>query len=328
MKLRYTLSAIALLGLSLASCDTPMGVEKPKGSVTPGSIEDVRVDNSKPGHLVIRWSDNAPEGTDILYVRAEYHDPYYKKDVVRLGSTAGDSILIPNTYVAGGDYSFKLTPVSSTLNEGTPITISGTSSPVPVVITSKVEEISLSVDDLGTNAQEPSEGPIANAIDRQDGTFFHTAWSVGVSGRHNFQVNLKSNTRKIVRITLKPRLNGSKWHFDDTPKSVEVFVSKDGEEWAKLDGTYVFPKATAQSLLISLTRTDGPEETETYTHTDMVLPEGTQYIRFDNVANQGGKAFFNFSEIYVYDVDYITYDREAEGKAVIEGKAEPKPNAK
>ena len=106
----------------VSACDTPMGIEKPEGSITPGTIDNVRVDNSTPGHLVLRWDKSVPEGTDILYVRTEYHDPYYKKDMVRLGSTHGDSILIPNTYVAGGEYSFKLTPVSSTLNEGTTTT--------------------------------------------------------------------------------------------------------------------------------------------------------------------------------------------------------------
>lgn len=316
-----------LVGTAVASCDTPMGIEKPKGSVTPGSIENARVDNTTPGQLVVRWDVNAPEGTDILYVKAEYHDPYYRNDQVRLGSTAGDSILIPNTYVAGGEYSFKLTPVSSTLKEGTPVTISGKSSPVAVVNASKEEEIKLTIEDIATNAQEPSEGEIENAIDRKDGTFFHTIWSKGFDARHNFQIKLKED-HKVVRITLKPRLNGSNWHFNDTPKDVEVYLSKDGQEWTKQEGEYAFPKADAKNLLITLYRTDGPEETDSYSRSDLILPEGTRYIRFDNIRSQGGQKFFNFSEIYLFDVKYASYDREAEGREVIEGKAEPMPNAK
>ena len=327
MKLKYSLCALALMGL-VSACDTPMGIEKPEGSITPGTISNVRVDNSTPGHLVLRWDKSVPEGTDLLYVRAEYHDPYYKKDMVRLGSAHGDSILIPNTYVAGGEYSFKLTPVSSTLSEGAPTTVAGTSSPVEPVRTpsEKGEELKLTLDDIATNAQEPNEGPIANAIDRNKDSFFHTLWSHGISEHHNFQFRLTKPCVGVV-ITINPRHNGAN-SLGDVPQEVLLFASKDGKDWTPLPGEYSFPKPNDQDQDVTLYRTDGGRSAGELSSQAIPLPEGTQYVRFDNVKNYKGSAFFNFSEIYVYEAIFKVYDREAEGKMVIDGKAEPVPNAK
>ena len=259
-------------------------------------------------------------------MRAEYHDPYYKKDMVRLGSAHGDSILIPNTYVAGGEYSFKLTPVSSTLSEGVPTTVAGTSSPVEPVRTVEMKELKLTLDDIATNAQEPSEGPIANAIDRNKDSFFHTLWSHGISEHHNFQFRVTRPCTNLV-ITINPRHNGS-GSLGDVPQEVLLFVSKDGNDWTPFPGKYSFPQPKDQDQDVTLYRTDGDSSADELSSQTIVLPEGTQYVRFDNVKNHKGSAFFNFSEIYVYEPIVKVYDREAEGKMVIDGKADPVPNAK
>ena len=45
---------------------------------------------------------------------------------------------------------------------------------------------------LSTNAQESSEGPIANLIDGSTSTFFHSTWSAATSAYHYLQVDLGS----------------------------------------------------------------------------------------------------------------------------------------
>ena len=63
-------------------------------------------------------------------------------------------------------------------NEGGEIkSIKAQSGIAPVVVTESRKEVKLSVNQLSTNAQEPSEGPIANLVNGNTNDFFHTRWS-------------------------------------------------------------------------------------------------------------------------------------------------------
>ena len=52
----------------------------------------------------------------------------------------------------------------------------------------------LKADMLSSNATEPSEGSLANLLDGNISTYFHSAWSVSISGKHWLQVNLPEST--------------------------------------------------------------------------------------------------------------------------------------
>ena len=52
-------------------------------------------------------------------------------------------------------------------------------------------QIKLVAEQLSTNAQEPSEGPIKNAVDGDKNTFFHTNWHEAIPYPQWIQVNLK-----------------------------------------------------------------------------------------------------------------------------------------
>ena len=52
------------------------------------------------------------------------------------------------------------------------------------------ELIELSADNLTTNAQETSEGPIANLCDGDINTFWHSAWSFNVDAEHYLEVTI------------------------------------------------------------------------------------------------------------------------------------------
>ena len=52
------------------------------------------------------------------------------------------------------------------------------------------KEIRLEAHNLSTNAQERSEGPIANICDGNRSTYFHSTWSSGASGYHQLCVEL------------------------------------------------------------------------------------------------------------------------------------------
>jgi hypothetical protein len=65
-------------------------------------------------------------------------------------------------------------------------------------LTVKKEKYPLTIGMLYTNAQEPSEGPLANVLDNNVNTFFHTAWSVSVTGNHYVQVTLPESFHSFV----------------------------------------------------------------------------------------------------------------------------------
>lgn len=50
---------------------------------------------------------------------------------------------------------------------------------------------------LSTNAQEPSEGPIANLLDGNVETFFHSLWSSTINEKHYIQVTLPETYSKV-----------------------------------------------------------------------------------------------------------------------------------
>ena len=153
-----------------------------KGTV-PSPIKDVRSEE-RPGGIALFWT--LPADKSVHYVKVSYHDHLLGIDEVRLSSC--DSILIPDTRARFGDYRFTIQPFSRTDNGGKTQTVTARSGRAPV--TEQATRIILKAEHLGTNAQEPSEGPIANLIDGNTATFFHTAWSVAIPGPHWRQIRL------------------------------------------------------------------------------------------------------------------------------------------
>ena len=76
-------------------------------------------------------------------------------------------------------------------------------------LTVKKEKYPLTIDNLYTNAQEPSEGPLANILDGSVSTFFHTAWSVSVSGSHYVEVTLPTAFKRFVFEYTNRQANGN-----------------------------------------------------------------------------------------------------------------------
>ena len=135
-----------------------------KGTV-PSPIKDVRSEE-RPGGIALFWT--LPADKSVHYVKVSYHDHLLGIDEVRLSSC--DSILIPDTRARFGDYRFTIQPFSRTDNGGKTQTVTARSGRAPV--TEQATRIILKAEHLGTNAQEPSEGPIANLIDGNTATAY------------------------------------------------------------------------------------------------------------------------------------------------------------
>lgn len=137
--------------------------------------------------------------------------------------------------------------------------------------------INLTVDMLETNALEPTEGSLANLLDGDVATMFHSAWSVAVDGNHYLQVNLKKEISTFAFEYTTRKENGNA-----APTEIIVSGSKDGKNFTDI--------ATINEGL----PLEGAQlyESNTYT-TDFSF----KHLRFTVTRNKTGGKFFVWSEL-------------------------------
>lgn len=269
------------VALATASCSDDY-------AVIPVEITNLTAE-STPGRIVLRW--DTPEESNIRYVEVNYYDPLQKKDVMRTASIYADSIEIPDTRKKYGEYTFKVQTVSATGDKGAIQTITQTSEAAPITTVST--QIALTAADLSTNAQEPSEGPIANLLDGNTSTFFHTAWSVTIAAPHWLQVNLKQEITGSYSFYYAPRNNAN-----NKPTNFDLMGSMDGEDW------FLIKNFTKEK--------DGLPVTSTGTFTSGVYQVETPFnqIRIVVKETNTGSIFWTMSEFKFYQVS--VKDPEAE----------------
>ena len=86
----------------------------------------------------------------------------------------------------------------------------------------------IEADQLSTNAQEPSEGPIKNLIDGKGNTFFHTRWSSPqIELPHYIQIDFKE-AHEDFAIYYQNRTDNT-WTSEGRPSVVELQISSDGK---------------------------------------------------------------------------------------------------
>lgn len=155
----------------------------------------------------------------------------------------------------------------------------------------------ISASKVWTNAQEPTEGPIANAVDVTSGspdytTFFHTAWTTEVEGYHNFCVDLGELTNQLrFRWTMRSTENCNVPTLIDFYGATELAetdsVSGDSWEYIKTD-TIIYD----QKMVINGTLMDGYAAMYTL-NTDKPY----RNFRMDIVKTNTDKAFVSASDI-------------------------------
>lgn len=144
-------------------------------------------------------------------------------------------------------------------------------------------EIPLRADMLSSNAQEPNEGPIANLLDNNPGSYFHSAWSYSISDPHYFQVDLDESLNGCL-FWYQNRNNGN-----GKPVNVSIIVSADGETWNEMaritSGLPTGSSSTYESLYL--------ESQEPFKHFRFVV----------NATNDGAApTFFNMAEFKMYKI--------------------------
>lgn len=282
--LKYILLA-CLLPVGFASCND-------EDSIKPSEVTGL-ASETRAGEIVLRW--NTPDDGSVAHIKVAYNDPRLDKDVVRLASVFADSIVIPDTRARYPEYEFTVQTVSATGDLSAAQTIKQKSEAAAVTTKTSIQEITLSADDLSTNAQEPSEGDISNLLDGDTGTFFHTAWSVSRPAPHWMQVNLKETLDDHYRFFYSPRNNGN-----NKPTDVDLMGSTDGENWT------LIKNFTQEKDELPTTSTD------VYTSEVLECPFPFSQIRFVVNKTNNNTVFWTMSEFKFYNVTVSVFNPETD----------------
>jgi hypothetical protein len=147
-------------------------------TILPADIKNVTA-TAASGQITLKWEYTA-DSASIFYVKVSYYDHQTKKDKAVLASNKGDSAVITGLLNRFGDYNFTLQTYSETQTPNANVhTIALTCKPVEpsYVSTGEVAPIPLTAEMISTNAQSASEGPIANLVDNNPDTYFHSDYS-------------------------------------------------------------------------------------------------------------------------------------------------------
>lgn len=142
-------------------------------TATPGTGEPGTADQR--GTITLNWTK--PASGDYLYAQIQYVDPVdgeLKK--VNVSNFAEGTYTLKGLFKKNGEYAFKVYPVSSTGTLGTPLEVKATSKKVPAAITEIITKIPLTADKLASDVTDPSEGSLANLLDGDKSTFWHSDW--------------------------------------------------------------------------------------------------------------------------------------------------------
>ncbi len=278
-----------LLAFVLAGCSDDDG---PK--VKPGAINNLTAE-TLPGKIILRWDLPAAD-SNIKYVKVNYYDPRTKKNIQRLASAYTDSMIIPETRARYNEYSFTLTPISDTETSGAAQVVKKASEAAAITTTYTDTQIALKAADLSTNAQEPSEGPIANLLDGDTGTFFHTAWSVSFTAPYWLQANL-NKTIDNCKIYFHRRTQNN----NNRPIDFDLMGSTDGNDWF-LIRNFANP---ADKLPVDAAVND-------YTSPVIQSPKPFNRIRINVNKTNNNTVFFTMSEFKVWQVTINVFNPETD----------------
>lgn len=144
-----------------------------------------------------------------------------------------------------------------------------------------------SASQYSSNAVEPTEGSLANLLDNDYTTFFHSTWSSTAEDTHYLQAEVSEPTNSIFFYFKKRSQNDV-----NRPTNITILGSNDGVEFTEI--------TTINSGLP--TNAEVPD----YTSDVITTSESYKYFRFkvnatNNNATEGkGHPFFTFSEFYLF----------------------------
>lgn len=288
--LKYMLVAAGLTA-GLAACDDKIEPFEAEGFTgTPVAFDASTVSSEAlPGEIKLSWTEPAE---DFSYMQIRYFDPLSKEDVCRIVSKGTTGLLVENTRARFGDYTFRFQTFNA-LHEGSRVTeVKAQSGPAPVTLTEvKRTKVELTKDQLSTDNQEPTEGPIANLLDGNTNTFFHTRWSSPqVPLPQYIQIDFKEEHEDFA-IKYVTRNIGNK---DGFPTAADLQISADGKTWETVASLSGLPASSVTEYVSAFVRPG-----KKFSH-----------FRFLVTSASANSKYFHMSEFSFYDVEVDVYDPE------------------
>jgi len=256
----------------------------------PSDIQNLRAE-AREGSIMLRW--DSPADKNFLYVPVEYVNPRTGKVVITNVSHYADSLLVKDLLAKDGEYKFSLRTVSESGGLGTQVlTVSCTALRRPVITTEYTEKLEFEVKDLSANASDPTEGNLANLIDGNLKTHYHTNWHEEVPFPQWIQFNLKEPVEGVKYIS---------WNRDASSggNADEVLItgSNDGVEWVELGRVLPDKLPTAGGA-----KFESP----------IFLKKGMTFtkIRYNAVRGIDGNTWFHIGELELYKAWTVVEDPE------------------
>ena len=138
---------------------------------------------------------------------------------------------------------------------------------------------------FSSNAVEPKEGALANLLDNNYSTFFHSSWSQAVNEKHYLQAEVSEPVESFI-FYFKKRHNNN----NNRPTDLTILGSADGETFTEVANiNRGFPTTEAVIDYMS----DVVTASEAYKHFRFVINTT------NNNGLNNGYAFFTFSEFYM-----------------------------
>lgn len=291
MKLMKKITVLLFIIVLFGSCDS-----EDITPVNPSTINNIQTE-ALPGAIKISWTREEP--VTYEYIKVTYYDFLKEKDMTRLASSFSDTILIPNTRAKYGDYNFSLQPFSITKNAGQVIEVAGKSGPAPITVSVvDAKPVTIDPNKLYTDAPEATEGPIANLVDGNNNTFFHSSWSVNYGPMpHYIVVDLGKKVNGLSFSYVTRNHGGAGNH----PNKMNIYVSNSFDDYNTENAVHVdelsnLPNGASQSF-----------DSENY-----ILDGDYQYVWFEVNQTHGNTTYFALAELAVSELILEIIDPEVD----------------
>lgn len=293
-KIYYYLIAGIFSWLSFTSCS-----DEENNYPAPTAIEQSSITSkSEPGKVTLYW--DVPADSNYYYVQVKYMLPNIADECVRLASVYSDSITIDGLLKRYGDINFTLQPFNKDGKGGEICSIAAKaeSAPKEIIITGKTEPIALTAEQLFTDDQETSEGPIANLIDGDKSTYFHMSWSAPTAFPHYIVVDLKKDIYACT-FSYICRNNANK----DNPGTMDILVSNtfNGIDYD-----------LSQTVLLSSLSDLPKDKAASYTSGVIKSDQSFRYLWLKVKSSTSGSNWIALAELSVTEQLTTVYDPETE----------------
>lgn len=222
---------------------------------------------------------NAANGTNWVMMDSDSYEFTPTASFEENGTTAPFNITVNKESLQYGEY---IIPLKITEASNDNFWTSPQSSVALVGISFNLPQIQLTSSMLSSNWPEPSEGSLANLLDGNVDTYFHSAWSIATTGEHYVQVALTEPIQRFLFSYTTRSSNGNA-----NPAELYVSVSSDGQSWTEVERfTQDFlPTGAAESWTSPRIETENKD---------------IKYIRITNVKSMTNNPFFVWSEFALF----------------------------